>query len=335
MIPQTIEAWQTLSWQQELSAAVTDRQELLQLLELESDQLSQAQQACLDFPLRVPRPFLQRVRRGDPKDPLLLQILPVDSELASIPGFSADPLAEADSNPVPGIIHKYAGRLLMVVSPACAINCRYCFRRHFAYDDNNPGRQAWQNAIDYIARDQGIAEVIFSGGDPLAASDRQLLWLVRQIEAIDHVQRLRIHTRLPIVIPARIDEHCLGWLTGSRLQTVVVIHCNHANEIDPAVGIAIHKLRSAGINVLNQTVLLRGVNDSVPALQHLSEALFTMGVLPYYLHLPDPVAGTAHFSVPLERARELFRQLHALLPGYLVPRLVREVAGAQGKSLLC
>jgi len=335
MIPQSIKAWQTLSWQEELRSAVTDASELLSILELDRRQLTPIQQASLQFPLRVPRSFLARIRPGDPADPLLLQILPASQELQTSPGYSDDPLEEGSSNPLPGLVHKYRGRVLLIVSPACAVNCRYCFRRHFDYAGNTPGRVGWQPAIDYIAADSSITEVIYSGGDPLAANDRQLRWLTERLADISHLQRLRVHSRLPVVMPSRIDEDCLSWLTASRLKPLMVIHSNHANEIDQQVRDAVSRLSGAGIPVLNQSVLLRDINDSVPALARLSETLFDAGVLPYYLHLLDPVRGAAHFAVEVERARQIFAELHALLPGYLLPRLVQERPSAPGKTLLC
>ncbi len=334
MIPQTIDAWQILSWQQELSRAVTDPGELLELLALDRRQLSIALQASMDFPLRVPRPYINRIRPGDPDDPLLLQILPTGRELEQVPGYSTDPLQERQNNPVPGVVHKYHGRVLLIVSPACAINCRYCFRRHFDYGENTQGRGDWERAIHYIAGDPGISEVIYSGGDPLVANDRHLRWLTERLAAINHLRRLRVHTRLPVVIPSRIDSHCLEWMTATRLQPLVVIHSNHAREIDGPVKAAISRLNETGIRVLNQSVLLRGINDDPAALEDLSETLFDAGVLPYYLHLLDRVSGAAHFGVDRRRALEIHRILQARLPGYLVPRLVEELPGAPGKTLL-
>lgn len=319
------------SWQQALANVIKTPAELFAQLELDPAQLPAALQACSDFPLRVPRSFVERMAKGDWQDPLLQQVLPQGRELEHQPGFSTDPLAEAASNPLPGLIHKYHGRVLLVVSGGCAINCRYCFRRHFPYTDNNPGRQQWQQTLDYIRNDPSIHEVIFSGGDPLAASDKHLAGLVTQLADIPHVTTLRVHSRLPVVVPQRITAACLDWLTTSRLQVVMVIHSNHANEIDAITGQALLALRSAGITVLNQTVLLAGINDSPEALVALSQRLFRYGVLPYYLHLLDPVQGAAHFQLATARARELANALLRQLPGYLVPRLVQEVPGACSK----
>ncbi len=332
MIHRTAVTWQAPRWQNELADIIRSPEELFALLELDPTQLPAALAASRDFALRVPRAFAERMRKGDPEDPLLRQVLPLGDELQGAPGYSQDPLGEAAANPHPGLIHKYHGRVLLIVSGGCAINCRYCFRRHFPYADNNPGRARWQAALDYIAADDSITEVIYSGGDPLNAPDRQLAWLTERVAAIDHVQRLRIHTRLPVVLPNRIDEDCLRWLTDHRLKTALVIHSNHPRELDDSVGAALNRLRQAGITLLNQAVLLRGINDRVETLAELSERLFEWGVLPYYLHLLDPVAGAHHFDVPDTEARGLIDALRARLPGYLVPRLVREIAGEPNKT---
>lgn len=321
-----------LSWQQQLSDLIRDPAELIGLLELSQHQLPEALLACDQFSLRVPRAYAKRIKVGDAQDPLLLQVLPQGQELVAAPGFVADPLQEADSNSLPGLIHKYKGRVLLLVSTSCAINCRYCFRREFPYQENKPSREHWQEVFAYIAADSSIREVILSGGDPLTASDQQLEWLVEQAQAIPHVTRLRIHTRLPVVLPSRISERCLDWMSGHRLQTVLVIHSNHANEIDDEVRETLARLRARGITLLNQTVLLRGVNDSVAALAELSETLFAAGVLPYYLHLLDRVNGAAHFEVVENEAKALHQQLLAELPGFLMPKLVREIAGKTSKT---
>lgn len=325
MIQQRVAAWQSLDWHEELAAAVRDPHELAALLDLSLSDLGISDSANAQFPLRVPRPYIARMARGDPRDPLLLQVLPAHAELIAAPGYSEDPLEERAANPIPGLIHKYFGRVLLILSPACAIHCRYCFRRHFDYAANTPGRARWQAALDYIRRDASISEVIYSGGDPLAAGDPLLAWLTEQLAAIPHLMRLRVHTRLPVVIPARINAECLAWLTGTRLQTSLVLHVNHANELDSTVATAVGLLRGSGVTVLNQSVLLAGVNDCADRLTQLSERLFAAGILPYYLHLLDRVQGAAHFAVEPARALSLHRVMRARLPGYLVPRLVEEV----------
>lgn len=271
------------------------------------------------------------MRKGDISDPLLRQVLPLGAEMLSAPGFSHDPLGEEESNPIPGVVHKYHGRALLIISPACAIHCRYCFRRHFPYEDNTLGKGEWQAALDYLANDESISEVIYSGGDPLAANDNFLLWMSEQIAVIPHIKRLRIHTRLPLVIPSRINHSCLHWLTATRLKVVMVWHINHPNEIDTSVRQAAQTLKNKGVDLLNQSVLLKEVNDSTETLVALSEQLFEAGILPYYIHRLDKVAGAAHFDVSEEKTLQLQQELLALLPGYLVPRFVCEQAGAQTK----
>lgn len=322
----------TPDWKVELSQSVTTIDELLRSLNLNATELSTSQQAAADFPLRVPRPFVARMQSNNPVDPLLLQVLPIVAELAEVEGFGPDPLDETSHNPIAGIVHKYANRLLLVISPACAINCRYCFRRHFPYRENLQNRAQWLSALDYIRSATEINEVIYSGGDPLAANDHFLAWLTEQIADIKHIKRLRIHTRLPVVIPSRIDPAFLAWATATRLKPIVVLHINHANEIDSDVRESIRRLQDCGIKVLNQSVLLRGINDSATCLAELSEALFDCDVMPYYLHLCDPVAGASHFDIDDNQAKKIYADLQAILPGFLVPKLVREIPNRKSKT---
>ncbi|MEX0618991.1 MAG: EF-P beta-lysylation protein EpmB [Pseudohongiellaceae bacterium] len=321
-------------WQQILSDLVTDPKELLQILELDPSRLPVSGRVLAGFPLKVPRPFIARMEKGNPADPLLAQVLPVNRELESHTGFCHDPLAETQYNPAPGLLQKYQGRALLTVAPHCTVHCRYCFRRHFDYASNTPARSEWRQALDYIAADSELTEVIFSGGDPLACSDRQLAWLAEAVADIPHVRRLRIHSRTPIMIPQRVTGELLRWMTGTRLKTVLVLHCNHAREIDDEVGQALGLLHASGITLLNQSVLLKGVNDSVTALKQLSESLFEKNVLPYYLHLLDRVEGVGHFDVAETEAVGLLRELRGHLPGYLVPRLAKEVPGEGAKTLI-
>ncbi len=334
MIPRTDSTWQTQSWQEQLKNLVCDPAELFSRLNLSPDNLAAVREACGDFPLRVSHSYLERIQPNNPDDPLLLQILPGAAELQSAPGYTRDPLLERDKNLNPGLIHKYRGRVLLLVSSACPVHCRYCFRRHFPYDDNRNSRLQWQQALHTIRSDPSISEVIYSGGDPLTASDRQLAWLTEQIAAIDHVKRLRIHTRFPVLIPARINRECLLWLSQSRLRVTMVLHVNHPAELDRHVADSLQRLQQSGITLLNQSVLLRGINDSVDTLTALSEQLFDHGVLPYYLHLLDKVAGAAHFDLPESTALSLYRALQSRLPGYLLPRLVREESGKTAKTLV-
>ena len=309
------------NWQTELSQCITTVDDLLAELELDSTQLSTCQQAAAQFALKVPRPFVQRMKKGDPNDPLLAQVLPIKAEMQLDPDYSEDPLNESN-------------RLLLIVSPACAINCRYCFRRHFPYQENRQSKEQWQQALDYISSHKDINEVIFSGGDPLAANDHFLSWLAEQIAAIPHIKRLRIHSRLPVVIPSRINQSFLRWATSSRLTPIMVLHINHSNELDDEVADAIKRLLGAGIKVFNQTVLLKGINDSSIALNALSERLFDCGVSPYYLHLLDPVQGASHFDIDPEQAGKIYRELQSMLPGFLLPKLVREIPGEVSKTIV-
>lgn len=320
------------SWQQILADGFAKASQLLEFLNIPVTQSSAL--AELQFKTRVPRGFAARMQSGNPRDPLLLQVLAVDNELTESPGFVQDPLEEIAANAIPGMIHKYHGRVLLTVTGACAINCRYCFRRHFPYQDNNPGRAGWQPVLDYIANDAAIHEVILSGGDPLLAKDGVLAALFAQLAAIPHLTTLRIHTRIPVVLPERITCELITLLQDSRLHKVVVLHSNHANELTPDVAMVCTQLRNAGCHMLNQSVLLAGVNDNVETLAALSRRLFECGVLPYYLHLLDKVQGAAHFDVELADALALFQQLQAVLPGYLVPRLAREEASMRHKTLI-
>lgn len=319
------------TWQQLLADAITDPAELCAVLGLDPALIGPAIQAAKGFALRVPRSYVARMAHGDPTDPLLLQVLPLAAELEETQGFVADPVGDLERRAAPGLLHKYHGRALLVATGACAVHCRYCFRRHFPYGEESALQQGWQPALERLRADSTVREVILSGGDPWSLSDRRLKQLTDALQTIPHVRRLRIHTRYPIVLPERIDCGLLGWLREVRLQKVVVMHANHAREIDASVRAACARLCAAGVTLLNQAVLLKGVNDSVEALAELSEALFETQVLPYYLHVLDKVRGAAHFDLSEARALQLHQELTARLPGYLVPRLVREVAGAPAK----
>ena len=324
----------TSTWQRDLSRAITDPAILLAELELDFRLAAPARAASSVFALRVTRSYLARMRRGDADDPLLRQVLPRADELIESPGYEPDPLQEQDATRAPNLLQKYAGRALLITTQACAIHCRYCFRREFPYSaqtEAEEGAGRWNSALEALARDTSIEEVILSGGDPLSLSDARLASITGAIADMPHVQRIRVHTRQPIVLPSRVDAGLLAWLRGIRLPTVMVLHTNHANEIDDEVRAACAQLRAAGVTLLNQSVLLRGVNDDVETLAHLSRALLDAGVMPYYLHLPDRVRGTAHFDVPEADAQRIVERLSSRLSGYLVPRLVREVPGAPYK----
>lgn len=332
MIPTKPELLHTAPWQREMAKAVTEPQELIRRLDLPCSAVDL--EANSDFPLRVPESFIARMEQGNPRDPLLLQVLPQGRETRFVSGYHLDPVGDQASMAVPGVIHKYRGRVLLVATASCALHCRYCFRRHFPYADANPKSDQWRAALSYIAGDSTIREVILSGGDPLLLSDSRLSNLIDRLETIPHLRRVRIHTRLPVILPSRVDGALLRWLGKGRLPMVMVIHANHPNELDGTVGQVLQKIAAAGVTLLNQSVLLKGINDRVETLNNLSEMLFSAGVTPYYLHLLDKVQGAAHFDVGEEAALSLMEAMRNSLPGYLVPRLVREREGAPAKQLI-
>ena len=321
-------------WLQQLADVITDPDELLSLLALDTHpELHKGRDARRLFPLRVPRAFAARMQPGNAADPLLVQVLTAQEEFLAAPGFTTDPLDEQQSV-VPGLLHKYRNRALLLVKGGCAVNCRYCFRRHFPYQDNQGNKANWGKALEYIRLHPELDEIIFSGGDPLMAKDHELDWLISELEAIPHIRRLRIHSRLPVVIPARITDTLCQRLAASHLQVLMVTHINHPNEIDDHLRHSMARLKRAGVTLLNQSVLLRGVNDDADVLAALSNALFDAGILPYYLHVLDKVQGAAHFMVDDEEARALVKALLAKVSGYMVPKLAREVGGEPSKTPL-
>lgn len=322
------------AWLREQANVITDPGELLARLGLSRAELPEALRAAADFPLRVPQGYAARMRPNDPADPLLRQVLASGEELREVPGYQADPLAEAGHTPVPGILHKYHGRVLLVVTGACAVHCRYCFRRHFPYQSHLPTAARLEEALAWLATRDDIEEVILSGGDPLSLTDRKLGQLLARLAALPHLKRLRVHSRLPVVIDSRITPALVELLGDPRWQSVLVLHANHAQELTPALRDGVRALQAAGVMVLNQAVLLRGVNDTLAAQEALSLALFAHGVLPYYLHQLDQVAGAAHFAVPDAEALALHAALRARVPGYLLPALVRELPGDCSKTPL-
>jgi EF-P beta-lysylation protein EpmB len=321
------------NWLKQLSNAISDPYKLLEQLEIEATPWENGLKARRLFPMRVPQSFVDRMEKGNPYDPLLRQVLPLSQEFEVHDGYSEDPLEEQD-NAVPGLLHKYHNRALMIVKGGCAVNCRYCFRRHFPYDENKGSKGNWQLALDYIADKPEIDELILSGGDPLMAKDSELSWLIERAEQIPHLKTLRIHSRLPVVIPARITEQLCHLLANTRLNTVLVTHINHANEIDNELKLAMTRIKASGTTLLNQGVLLKGVNDSVEAQFELSHALFGAGILPYYLHVLDKVQGAAHFYISDEQAKAIIQGLIARVSGYLVPKLTREEGGKASKTPL-
>ncbi|MCD9087310.1 EF-P beta-lysylation protein EpmB [Stenotrophomonas sp. SY1] len=321
-------------WQAHWRQAIREPEQLLAELGLAPADMGVSAEALAQFPLRVPRSFVARMRHGDPADPLLRQVLPIDDEMQVVPGFSFDAVGDGPAKKATGVIQKYRGRALLVTTGSCAIHCRYCFRRHFDYAGENAAKGGWQEAVAAIAADPDIDEVILSGGDPLSLTTSKLAELTEALAGIGHIKRLRIHSRLPVVLPERVDEELVRWLAALPWPVAFVIHANHANEFDASVDAALSRLRASGAQLLNQAVLLRGVNDNLDALAALSERSFAAGVLPYYLYQIDRVQGVAHFEVSDEQALALHAGLMARLSGYLVPKLVREIAGDSSKRPL-
>ncbi len=322
------------SWQTALKSSVRDGRQLLDMLGLTDIVPAQSLVAAGDFPVFAPLGFIAKMHPGDPRDPLLLQVLPQIAERDEIEGFSRDPVGDAAAKLSPGVLQKYQGRALLITTGACAIHCRYCFRRHYPYGESPHSLAAWEPALAEIAADPTLDEVILSGGDPLTIVDAQLAQLAERIADIPHIKRLRIHTRLPIVIPERVTDELLTWLRATRLAPIVVVHANHPRELDTSVLSALAKLIDAGVPVLNQAVLLKGVNDNIEVLTELCQLLVNARAMPYYLHQLDRVAGASHFEVPVEQGRALIAQLRARLPGYAVPQYVGEFPGEAHKRRL-
>jgi len=320
------------NWQLQLAEAFNTIDDLCRYLQLSPADLPVSATAAKAFSLRVPLSFAACMEKGNPHDPLLRQVLPVEKEMVVYPGFSNDPVGDLPAATQSSVIHKYHGRVLLINTGSCAINCRYCFRRNFPYADLQLGKQKENAAIQYIEEDTSISEVILSGGDPLLLNDSRLSRLIERLNNIKHLKRIRIHSRLPIVLPARITDELISVLSQSPKQIVIVVHCNHANEINERVIAACKALKKNGITLFNQSVLLKGINDSSEILCELSEHLFSHGIIPYYLHLLDKATGTGHFEVSEGEALALIKQVQATLPGYLVPKLVREQAGAASKQ---
>ena len=318
-------------WQKDLKQSFTRPEDLLQFLALPVEQFANDIKARKLFNMRVPRHFARLMEKGNASDPLLLQVLPLAQEFLEQVGYVQDPLEE-QNNQLPGLLHKYKSRVLLMFRTGCAVNCRYCFRRHFPYGDNSVNKSKLLDALAYIQSDSKINEVILSGGDPLMADDEALSWFITECEKISHIKRLRIHTRLPVVIPSRVTNELCDLLQNSRLKTILVFHINHANELSPELNQACEKLKQANVLLLNQAVLLKGVNDSVEQQVKLAEALFDMDIQPYYLHLLDKVKGAGHFDLAEDTAKKIYQGMLTNLPGFLVPKLVREIGGETSKT---
>jgi EF-P beta-lysylation protein EpmB len=325
---------EAVSWRLAMQRAIRDPLTLCRMLRLPREFEAGAVRAARLFPLLAPLEYVRKMRAGDPRDPLLLQVLPLAEEEDCPTGFSSDPLHESAAEAAPGLLHKYQGRALMIATGACAVHCRYCFRRHYPYGEGPKTLAEWEPALLHISSDTSIEEVLLSGGDPLSLSDERLGELAQLLAEIPHVKRLRIHTRLPIVIPQRVCDELFAWLCGTRLTPVMIVHANHPRELDEDVAAALAELRRRGVMLFNQSVLLQGVNDDADVLAELSLRLIDLGVTPYYLHQLDRVAGAAHFEAPVERGMEMIEQLRRGLPGYAVPRYVRELPGESSKRLL-
>ena len=321
------------NWLKQLANGISDPAKLLEQLEIDPTPWQKGFEARTLFAQRVPQSFVDRMKKGNPFDPLLRQVLPLTEEFEVHQGYSNDPLEE-QNNAIPGLLHKYRNRALMIVKGGCAINCRYCFRRHFPYDENKGSKSVWQTSLDYVQQHSEIDEIILSGGDPLMAKDEELRWLIDHIADIRHVKRLRIHSRLPVVIPDRITNHLIDTLDQTRLQVILVTHINHAQEIDQTLVNALAQLKQVGVTLLNQGVMLKGVNDSVVSQVALSNALFDAGILPYYMHVLDKVQGAAHFFISDQEAKKIMAGVLEQISGYLVPKLTREVGGRASKTPL-
>lgn len=335
MIPRIPSTEKTATWQHLLSQAIKDPVELYQRLKLDTQNLPAALQAAREFSVMVPPGYLDRMTAGNPSDPLLLQVLPQAAEVATQPpGYQRDPVGDDDASPIPGLIHKYHGRVLLITTGACAIHCRYCFRRHYPYGEGSTSPRRLQPALDWIRQHEEIEEVILSGGDPLMLDDTRLDQLISELETIPQLKRLRFHSRLPVVLPERMTPSLLKRLQQSRMQTLMVIHANHPAELDDSVRHACQQMQRSGITLLNQSVLLNGINNQPDVLENLYKRLFSLGVQPYYLHLLDKVDGAAHYDVEEAHAQWLHAEVSARLPGYMMPRLTREIGGERSKRLL-
>jgi len=322
------------NWQKLLANAITDPAQLLKQLNLSKQYLAGALKACQQFPLRVPQYYVDLMDKNNINDPLLKQILPLDLEMEAIEGFSQDPTGDLNAKVSQGILDKYQGRGLIISTGACAVHCRYCFRRHFPYQNENAGAKQWQQTIEYLTTATDLNEIILSGGDPLCLSNQRLVFLLDELDKIPHIKRIRWHSRFPVVLPYRLDQGLIDLIQQSRFKHIFVLHLNHPKEITSVLKKRLRPLVKLNVLLLNQAVLLKGINDQSEILAKLSEACFDADILPYYLHKLDKVAGAAHFEVSDKKARKIILQLRNQLSGYLVPRYVEEVAGEKSKQWL-
>ncbi|MCL1623052.1 EF-P beta-lysylation protein EpmB [Moraxella sp. Tifton1] len=316
------------SWQEELADGLSDVRQLCEYLGLDLSPHHEPK----SFKLKVPKAFADKMKKGDVNDPLLLQVLPDIQETMVTAGYTHDPLIENAQNPIKGLLHKYKNRVLITTTGACAVHCRYCFRQHFDYQSNMPNTQQIAKIAEYVASHTEVDEVILSGGDPLSLSHRRLSMWFDAISAMSNIKTVRIHTRLPVVLPNRVDDQLIQLLSNCPKNIIMVLHINHANEIDEHLRHKCQQLRRIGVTLLNQTVLLKTINDDVDTLCQLSRALFTAGILPYYLHVLDKVQGAAHFDLPIARAIQIYWGMLENLSGYLVPKLVQELPNQPYKT---
>lgn len=317
-------------WQIELSEAISDPLILCDHLDLDPIAAPYPIDTNPSFPWRIPLSFVNRMQKNSWTDPLLQQVWARPHTQQATPGYTSDPLEESEHTPIPGLLHKYPGRALWIQTSGCAIHCRYCFRQHFPYS-NHIKRDALPAILDYL-RTQAIEEIILSGGDPLMQTDEKLAHTIKQLATLPCLKRLRIHTRFPVVIPSRLTTDLLNILDQTTLDVILVLHINHPQEINDELRTQLHPWRSRPITLLNQTVLLKNINDNTQALTQLSLSLFDCGILPYYLHMLDPVTGAEHFDIPIQHAQQLHLSIQHTLPGYLVPRLVQEQPGQKSKT---
>ncbi|MCF6808452.1 EF-P beta-lysylation protein EpmB [Thiotrichales bacterium 19S9-12] len=318
-------------WKKSLINSFSDVNTLIEYLKLDKNTLNLSQAIQNQFKTIVPLAFAGRIEKNNPNDPLLKQVLTSSDEEISHKDYIHDPLAEKKFNPIPGLLHKYQSRVLLIAHSACAIHCRYCFRRHFSYQDNIPGKSHWLKAFNYIKNDQGIEEVILSGGDPLMHNDSMIQFFIKHIADIPHIKRLRIHSRIPVILPERITPNLLSILTNSRLKVILVIHANHANELDDEVETVLKAVHASGVLLLNQSTLLKDINDNPQVLHQLSTRLIECQVLPYYIHLLDKVSGAAHFDISLSQAKAIMKELSEMTSGFMVPKLAKEVPDLPSK----
>ncbi|MFQ3230037.1 EF-P beta-lysylation protein EpmB [Reinekea sp.] len=320
------------SWQKQLATAFKSASELLHYLNIDPNKTDFITNEDAGFVLRVPKAFADLMNKGDKDDPLLQQVMIKQSELLLTEGYLADPLQEASFNPTPGLIHKYGNRALLIAHQSCAVHCRYCFRRHFPYDQQQLRQTELEQALDYLKQRPEITEVILSGGDPLNLSDRRLEQLISTLDQLPNLTTIRIHSRTPVVVPDRISPELIDTFARVKKKIVLVLHINHSNEIGTALAQKLPALTKVGVTLLNQSVLLRGVNDNAQTLIELSNTLWQNNILPYYLHLLDPVQGAAHFNIEQSTANTLWQALQSSVSGYLLPRLVREVPEKSSKT---